>query len=155
MGIFETLQLQEISRQRKLTIDREGTAPLSFLNTGDIAVDTSQGGNVIDFEAESLTSKYTPFDLVEINNTSTSGLNVYINQNLNWKKVVRAGTIMAIKDFKGVRSIRISKRDNTVTIAAGEVETSVMRQSLSDDEFRRRQITAPLPMKLLNKFLGV
>ena len=154
MGILESQQLDKIEQPRKDTIDREGTAPLIFLNPGDIDVDASKGGNIIDFVAEGLTAKYIPFDLIQINNSSNSDLNIYINQNTNWQKLVRAGTIVKITDFKGIRSVRISKRDGAITIAAGEVETTVMRQSLTDDEYRRRQTSRSPLSKMFDRFKG-
>lgn len=155
MGILETFQLSEIERRRAERIDSEGTAPLIFLNSGDIAIDDDNGGNIIDFTTESLTIRSYPFDFIQINNSSSSDLNIYINQNVLWKKLVRAGTIVKITDFKGVRGIRISKRDGAVTIVAGEVETTVMRQSLSDDEFRRRQISRHPIRKLISSLVGI
>ena len=150
------LQSQKlIHKRRGRRIDQEGTAPLIFLNSGDIAVDTDAGGNIIDFEAEAKTIKYFPFDFLSINNTSSSDLNVYINQNIAWKKIIRANTVVNISDFSGIRSVRISKRDATVTITAGEVETTVMRQALSSDEQVRREATTSPLKSIVKRILGV
>lgn len=144
-----------IKNQRDARIDAEGTPPAIFLNTGDIAVDTNDGGWVLDFEEQAKTRKYTPYSRITINNVSSSGLNIYINQNRAWQKVVRASEIVAIDDFKGIRGIRISKRDGAVTVAAGEVEVNVERSPMSDDEFRRRQMAEPAPLRMLKNKLGL
>ncbi|MBI2101666.1 hypothetical protein HYT53_03560 [Candidatus Woesearchaeota archaeon] len=131
--------LKELRRERNERVDLEGTPPAAFINAGDIAVDTANGGLIIDFESESKTSKYTPMSAIIVNNNSSSDLNVYVNQNIDWLKIVRSQTVLPIRDFPGIRSVRISKRNSAVTITAGQVEVHVERPPLTDDEFRRRQ----------------
>lgn len=144
-----------IRNKRSIRIDAEGTPPAIFLNTADIAVDANDGGWILDFENEAKTIRYYPFSRIVINNVSTSALNVYINQNRNWQKVVRASEILAIDDFKGIRGVRISKRDGAVTIAAGEVEVNVERIPLDDNEFRRREAAQSAPIRMLRNKLGL
>lgn len=146
--------LKSLKRKRDNRIDLEGTPPAIFLNDGDIAVDTNGGGLVIDFQIESKTKMYSPHSVIRVNNNSSSDLNVYVNQNRAWQKLVRAQTALSIKDFPGIRSVRISKRDSGVTITAGQVEVNIEREPLDDDEFRRRELKKPLIRKLISKYLG-
>jgi len=147
-------KLKEIENKRDRQIDNAGTGPLNFLNTGDIAVDANAGGLVYDFRENSKTTRYYPFDTITINNNSTSGLNIYVNQRQDWQKVARAGTITKISDFPGVTSVRLSKRDGSVTIAAGEIETTVERAPLTIDEQTRRE-AKPSLLKSIMRLVGV
>ena len=146
--------IKAIQRGRERKIEQAGTAPFTFLNTGDIAADTNKGGWIIDFTAESKTRRYAPFDFLSINNSSTEDLNVFINQRDGWQKLVRAGTIVQISEFPGVRGLRISKR-GTGTIVAGEVEVMVMRLPLSQDELVRRDAAANPILRIARILLGV
>ena len=127
-----------IQEERNARIDREGTPPAIFLNSADIAVDTNNGGWVLDFQKESKTQRYVPYEEITISNNSDSALNVYVNQHTNWQKVAFKGQVLKITDFPSVRSVRISKRDATVTISAGEVEVNVERAPLDADSASRR-----------------
>lgn len=149
------VSLQTIKAKRNVRIDQEGTAPFSFLNSADIGEDsTNDGGLVIDFENESKTSKYYPYDFIQISNNSSVALNVYINQNREWKKRVPSGVIQVIDDFKGVRSVRIAKTAST-TVNAGEVEVTVLKKPLSEDEKIRREQKANPVRAMVRHLLGV
>lgn len=147
-------RIKSIQRKRNQRIDQAGTAPLVFLNTADIAQDTNQAGWIIDFTEESKTERYSPFDFLSINNSSSEGLNLYINQRNEWQKIVRSGSILPISDYPGIRGVRIAKR-GTGTIAAGEVEVTVMRKPLTQDELVRREASASPFKGLVKKLLGV
>ena len=146
--------LKSIKQRRDSRIDIAGTPPAIFLNAGDIAVDTNSGGWVIDFEEETKTRKFTPMGRIIINNTSGSGLNIYKNQRKNNQKVCRVNTELVL-ELKGIRSVRISKRDATKTIVAGEVEVNVERTPLTSDEHYRRENAQGYASRLIKKFLGV
>jgi len=145
----------QIHQRRQASIDQYGTAPLNFLNAGDIAVDTNAGGNVIDFQREDKTSKHAPFDSIIVNNKSTSDINVYLNQIHDELNVIRAGTIIPITNRPGIHSVRISKRDASVTIAAGEVQVTVERSPLTQDEAIRREQQVSTPIKILKGLVGL
>ena len=147
--------LQSLKRKRDKRVDMTGTPPAIFINSGDIAVDTNGGGWIIDFTEESKTRKYAPFDTITINNTSSSDLNIYVNQKRAWQKLCRQNSQSAIIDFPSVRSIRISKRDSGVTISAGEIEVNVERAPLTDDEYRRREQNKNPIVKAILSRLGV
>lgn len=147
--------LTEIKQKRNRRVDLESTPPAIFLNTDDIAVDTNGGGLVIDFTQQSKTEKMYPFSVIAVNNNSDSDLNVYVNQRTDWQKICRANTILTIKDFKGIRSVRISKRDATVTITAGQVEVNVERPALNEDERIRREVNTPGIIRIIKNKIGL
>ena len=154
MGIFSA-RVRTIQRARNRKIDRAGTPPFTFLNAGDIAVDTDGGGDIVDFEVEAKTQRYAPMDELHINNNSTSDLNVYINQRMDWHMIVRAGTERNFIDYPGIRNVRISKRNAAVTITAGQVETMVLRQPLDSDEQVRREATRTPLKQIFNRIMGM
>lgn len=149
------VSIQTLKRKRDNRVDLEGTPPAIFLNTGDIAVDTNNGGWVIDFTEETKTRKLSPYSIISVNNKSGSDLNIYVNQRKDWQKTVRSGgETQRITDFPGIRSVRISKRNSSVTISAGEVEVNVERAPLTDDEFRRREHKQNFLSKFIKNKLG-
>lgn len=147
--------LEIIKSRRDRRIDLESTPPHIFLNTSDIAVDTAGGGWIIDFTEQAATRKLSPYSIISVNNTSSSDLNVFVNQRTDWQKICRANTVTLIQDFPGIKSVRISKRDASITIAAGEVEVNVERPALNDDEFRRREIQKPAIVRVIMNKLGL
>lgn len=147
--------LKTILQTRNKRIDQQGTPPAIFLNTGDIAVDTDDGGWIINFEEESKTKKFYPFSSINVNNISGSDLNIFVNQRREWQKICRNNSVLRISEFPGVRSVRVSKRDATVTITAGDVEVNVEREALDDDEYRRREVRRTAPTKIISKLLGL
>ena len=145
--------LEYLKHKRDKRVDMTGTPPAIFINSGDIAVDTSRGGWIIDFTEESTTRKYAPYDSISINNTSSSDLNVYINQK--HQKICRANYQLNISEYPSIRSVRISKRDSSVTITAGQVEVNVERAPLNDNEYRRREQKKSPIVKAIMSRLGV
>lgn len=147
--------------RRNSRVDLEGTPPAIFINDGatgrpaNIAVDTNAGGTIIDFTQEASTILYYPYKKITINNLSDSDLNVYVNQRQAWKKIARAKSILTISENMGIRSVRISKRDAAVTIAAGEVEINVEQLPLNADEQTRRESKTPLIQRFLKNIIGV
>lgn len=147
------LKQKKAEQDRK--IDLYGTPPLSFINSGDITVDTNGGGWVIDFERETSTRKYIPFETMKITNKSDCAINVYPNQNRSFRYIIQKGQVIPLSDFKGIRSVRISKRDAGTTITAGQIEVVVERPALTDNEYRRREISEPMPIRLIKGVLGL
>jgi len=144
-----------ILQERQSQIDLYGSAPYSFQNSGDVAIDTNGGGNIIDFAEESTSTKDVPFDEITINNKSGSDLWVYPNQRQDWKRLIRAGTIVPLSEFKGIRSVRYSKEDSSVTIAQYEIQITVKRSPLTSNEQVRRQNAMPTLMKMIHNKLGI
>lgn len=149
------INLQSLKRKRNARVDQNGTPPANFLNTGDIAVDTNAGGWLIDFTQEEKTKLYYPYSILSVNNACSSDFNVYINQDTENPKICRANDVLKISDRPGIRSVRISKRNSSVTVLAGEVEVNVERPPLSDNEFRRRQQSQNPIIKLIKNRLGL
>lgn len=144
-----------VQDKRNTRILKEGTAPFTFYNAGDIG-QQSAGGTpyIVDFTEEELSKRYYPYDFVSVNNASDEDLILLINGRANWKKVIRSGTIVTISDFKGVRSVTIFKV-GTGTVNADEVEVLVQRQPMTDDEYRRRQHKVSLMQTVRNFIAGV
>ena len=150
---------QQIKKNRNSRVDLEGTPPAIFLNDGtagnpaNIPVDDNNGGWIIDFEQETKTARLTPYSIVTVNNNTSSDLNVFVNQRRQWQKIARAQTVLTIKDFPGIRSVRISKRDAGVTTTEGQVEVNVERAPLGDDEAVRREQRRPMLARALRNFI--
>ncbi len=152
MSVRSILKKNKARRDR--IVDEGGTGEFSFLNSGDIDIDTNSGGWLIDFSEESKTDSWYPFENIHINNTSASDVFVYLNQNHNLKKTVRAGMIQSFKDKGGLRTVRVSKSDAAVTVVAGEVEVTVYNDALNVDKAVRREQTMNPIKKIIGNLLG-
>ena len=95
----------------------------------------SNGHFIINFESHPQYGKWTPLNMLVIDNTSTSDLEVQINQNDDQSILVPSNNSKTISR-DGIRQIKILEKSGNV-VDSNEVQLTFTRNAVTSDEVMR------------------